>query len=249
MSQRADLSRRDHASPDWPGRAGWRARTGGIALALIVQGALIALLVLGLSPDLRRQVADTALTAFSMPVAVPSPPPQVKSAIPGPAALSGAAGQHATPRAVIAPVPLISLTQRPAPQVSATGSADTSGLRDAGAGTGAGATGTGGGNGAGGAGQGGGGSPLAQIAGSIDSARDYPRAGRDARIGHAALIVFTVGVDGRAHDCHVRESSGDPDTDTITCRLAEERFRFRPATDASGQPVERSYGWRQKWFY
>jgi protein TonB len=137
----------------------------------------------------------------------------------------------------------------PAPVIAATGDANTSGMRADGVGPGAGTTGTGGGSGAGGAGQGGGGSALAQIAGTIDSARDYPRAGRDARIGHSALIVFTVGVDGRAHDCHVRESSGDPESDAITCRLAEQRFRFRPATDAAGNPVEHPYGWRQKWFY
>jgi TonB family protein len=116
----------------------------------------------------------------------------------------------------------------PAPVIAATGDANTSGMRADGVGPGAGTTGTGGGSGAGGAGQGGGGSALAQIAGTIDSARDYPRAGRDARIGHSALIVFTVGVDGRAHDCHVRESSGDPESDAITCRLAEQRFAFAP---------------------
>jgi protein TonB len=190
------------------------------------------------------------IQALDFPLSLPSPPPPPAAhVVSAPAAASGLAGVHAVPRAVTAPVPALQLAQPPAPQVSATGAANTSGLRDDGAGPGAGTAGSGGGNGTGGAGQGGGGSPLAQIAGSIDSAKDYPRAGRDARIGHSALITFTVGVDGRAHDCHVRESSGDPDSDAITCRLALERFRFRPATDAAGQPVEHLYGWRQKWFY
>jgi protein TonB len=35
----------------------------------------------------------------------------------------------------------------------------------------------------------------------------------------------------------------------ITCRLAEERFRFRPSLDNQGNPVEAMYGWRQRWFY
>jgi periplasmic protein TonB len=227
----------------------WR----GAVLALALQAVLAGLLLLGLSPAARRQVTQGALAAFSMPDTATPPPPAPHAAAPAhapaPAALAGAAGAHAIPRAVTAPPPPIVLTQAPAPQVAASGAADTSGLRAQGAGPGAAAAGTGGGNGASGAGQGGGGTPLAQIAGSIDSARDYPRAGRDARIGHSALIVFTVGVDGRAHDCHVRESSGDPDSDAITCRLALERFRFRPATDAGGQPVEHIYGWRQKWFY
>ncbi|MDE1916193.1 MAG: energy transducer TonB [Sphingomonadales bacterium] len=221
-----------------------------MVLALCVQVVLAGLLLLGLSPAARQQVAQSALAAFSTPAqtAPPAPHPAPLPA-PGPAATQGAAGIRVTPRTITAPVPIIPLTVAPAPQVAATGAADTSGMREDGAGPGAGAAGTGGGNGAGGAGQGGGGTPLAQIAGSIDSARDYPRAGSDARIGHSALIVFTVGADGRAHDCHVRESSGDPDSDAITCRLALERFRFRPATDANGQPVDHLYGWRQKWFY
>ena len=208
---------------------------------------LAALLAMGrvMVPAVR---GAPGIQAMAFLLATPSPPPPPAPHA-GPAAASGVAGVQAIPRAVTAPVPTVVLTQPPAPQVSATGAANTSGLREDGAGPGAGAAGSGGGNGSGGAGQGGGGAPLAQIAGSIDSARDYPRAGREARIGHAALIAFTVGVDGRAHDCHVRESSGDPDSDAITCRLALERFRFRPATDASGQPVERLYGWRQKWFY
>lgn len=231
--------------PQWRGQRGWRARLGGLMLAAGVQLAVLAVLL-----SLGRAMTPVAqhapgMQAMDFPLPTPSTPTPALHAAPAPAAASGLA----VPRAVIAPVPAIRLAQPPAPQVAATGSANTSGLRDEGGGPGAGAAGAGGGNGAGGAGQGGGGSPLAQIAGSIDSARDYPRAGRDARVGHSALITFTVGIDGRAHDCQVRESSGDPESDAITCRLALERFRFRPATDANGQPVEHMYGWRQKWFW
>jgi periplasmic protein TonB len=42
--------------------------------------------------------------------------------------------------------------------------------------------------------------------------------------------------------------SPDPEADAIVCRLAEQRFRFRPATDAAGNPVPATYGWRQEWF-
>lgn len=231
-------------------RQGGGARWRGAALALCVQAVLASLLLLGLSPAARRQVAQSALAAFSTPASPPPPAPHsAPRAAPAPAAQQGAAGVHAVSRSIVAPVPPVVLTLPPAPHVASSGAANTSGMRNEGTGPGAGVSGNGGGNGAGGAGQGGGGTPLAQIAGSIDSARDYPRAGRDARIGHSALIVFTVGVDGRAHDCQIRESSGDPESDAITCRLALERFRFRPATDASGQPVEHIYGWRQKWFY
>jgi protein TonB len=90
---------------------------------------------------------------------------------------------------------------------------------------------------------------LVQTGGTIDSAKDYPIASRDLRIGKAVLVVFTVGVDGRAHDCEVREPSGDAEADAITCRLAVARFRFRPASDAAGNAVAVKYGWRQRWHY
>ena len=122
-----------------------------------------------------------------------------------------------------------------APQTAAVNAGDT------GTGTGSGAA-----NGTG-KGTGSGGTRPVQLAGDIRVA-DYPAASRALRIGHAVLIVFTVGTDGRAHDCQVREASPDPDADAITCRLAEQRFRFRPATDAAGNPVTAIYGWRQKWF-
>ena len=59
---------------------------------------------------------------------------------------------------------------------------------------------------------------------------------------------MTVGTDGRASNCRVTEPSPDPEADRITCRLAVERFRFKPATDAIGNPVPATYGWRQRWF-
>ena len=243
-----------HDPGHWHGAGGWQARAGSAALAFVVQALVLAVLLLGLSPAARQAVRQNALAACVVDDTPPPPPPSPTKAplhaAPQAAALSGAAGALAVPRAVIAPVPLVPLVRPPAPQVAASGSADTSGMRDTGAGTGAGATGTGGGNGASGTGQGGGGgSALVQISGNIDSAQDDPRSGRDARIGHSALIVFTVGTDGRAHDCHVRESSGDAESDAITCKLAQERFRFRPATDASGRPVEQVHGWRQSWVY
>jgi protein TonB len=242
-----------HDPGHWHGAGGWQARAGSAALAFVVQALVLAVLLLGLSPAARQAVRQNALAAFVVDDTPPPPPPSpIKAplhAAPQAAALSGAAGAHAVPRAVIAPVPLVPLVRPPAPQVSASGSADTSGMRDAGSAT-----------------------VLAQpvrAAAMVPAAparrrrrigagadlgqhrlgKGLPRSGRDARIGHSALIVFTVGTDGRAHDCHVRESSGDADSDAITCKLAQERFRFRPATDASGRPVEQVHGWRQSWFY
>ena len=86
------------------------------------------------------------------------------------------------------------------------------------------------------------------IAGDINAARDYPAASREQRLGDYVIIALTVSVDGRAKACRIHRPSRDPAADQITCRLAQQRFRFRPATNARGEPVESTYGWRQAWF-
>jgi protein TonB len=86
------------------------------------------------------------------------------------------------------------------------------------------------------------------LSGTISSARDYPAKSRNLRLGSEVTVALTVGIDGRVRGCRVHRPSRDPEADRTTCRLATERFRFRPATDAAGQPVESVYGWRQRWF-
>ncbi|MCJ2184909.1 energy transducer TonB, partial [Novosphingobium sp. 1949] len=135
--------------------------------------------------------------------------------------------------------------------VAGEGAEDASGAAAQGAGTGAVGGSAGTGAGAEGHGPGGGGagaSPTVKVAGDIDSARDYPRASRDLRIGHAVVIDLSVGPDGRVHACRVSRPSPDPDADRITCALATQRFRFRPARDASGRAVGALYRWQQRWF-
>lgn len=107
------------------------------------------------------------------------------------------------------------------------------------------------GNEFGGAGRGGdgaGGRPV-KIAGDINSARDYPIASRDLRIGDYVIIVLTVSNDGRASACRIQRPSHDPIADDVTCRLAMQRFRFRPRSDPGGLPTESVYGWKQSWHY
>jgi protein TonB len=85
-------------------------------------------------------------------------------------------------------------------------------------------------------GSGDGGSDLEQIAGEI-TPRDYPRHLGQAGVGGRVGIVFTVGVNGRVTRCLVTRSSGVPELDALTCRLIQQRFIFRPATDRYGRPV------------
>ncbi|WP_347301885.1 hypothetical protein V5740_07515 [Croceibacterium sp. TMG7-5b_MA50] len=89
-----------------------------------------------------------------------------------------------------------------------------------------------------------------KIAGEINDARDYPTppGGRDVRKGRHVVVYMLVGVDGRARDCRVVEASPDAEADRRTCDLAERRFRFRPARNAAGEPIEAVFGWRQDWF-
>jgi protein TonB len=101
------------------------------------------------------------------------------------------------------------------------------------------ALGSGAGGGAGGAGTGGGaggGRDLEQIAGEI-TPQDYPRHLGRGGIGGRVAFVFTVGVNGRVTRCTVTRSSGVPELDALTCRLIQQRFVYRPATDRYGRPV------------
>jgi protein TonB len=221
-------------------------------LALIVLFHLAALVGLAraFAPDFTSAAIRSAKSLVTVTITAP-PEPEPEPA-PSPQPSEGAAGEEgkkATPREVVAPeAPLP--RPIPAPRASSTGQANTSGARDTGAGTGAGGYGhgTGRGNAGSGSGAGSGTRPLENIAGDINRARDYPRAGREARRGHDVVIELTVGTDGRVSACRVTDPSPDPEADAVTCRLATERFVFRPRLDASGTATVGIYRWRQRWF-
>lgn len=206
-----------------------------------------------LAPDFTTQAVDRAASLVSVTITAPPEPEPEPEPAPSPeldAAAAGDEGQRAIPREVSAPPAPLPRPQT-APRAASTGTADTSGAADQGAGTGAG--GSGDGTGSGGAGDGQGGSaarPLEMISGRIDNARDYPTpaGGRQVRRGHDVVIELTVGTDGRVSACRVTDPSPDPEADAITCRLATERFVFRPRLNAQGVPVVGIYRWRQRWF-
>lgn len=70
---------------------------------------------------------------------------------------------------------------------------------------------------------------------------DYPpeamRAGQQGTIS----AVLTVDPHGAVSGCTIKRSSGYPHLDEATCRRIEAHARFRPATDAAGQPIEGQY--------
>lgn len=236
------------------GRYRDRQRSGRDRLVPTVLAALLHIAVLcgvihgfGGVPavtDLAKEAFTTSTFDVPLEEAKPTPTPTA----PEPAGASGEEGKKAKPKPVVAKARVPS-RQENAPPVASTGKDTRSGATAQGQGTGGGGEGMGTGSGASGNGSGGGLARNAEkIAGDIRSTRDYPVSSQQERIGKRVVILLTVGADGRVAACRVYRASGVPEADAITCRLATERFRFRPATDADGNPVSSTYGWEQRWF-
>jgi len=228
-----------------------RRRPRWWVIGLVVIGHLVAFygLLRAFAPGTVASVERTVLSTFNVTITAPPPPPA--TAVPAPdEGAAGERGTQAVPKPVTAPKPRVATKPTPVPRSSSIGSANTSGAKDSGEGTGA--SGSGQGTGSGGAGSGQGSAALTKpvkIAGEINSAADFPvpTGGRQARFGTSVTVYMTVGTDGRAGNCRVVRPHPDHEADAIVCRLAEQRFRFRPATDGEGNPVAATYGWRQRW--
>ncbi len=221
-----------------------------IAIALMHLAVLYGL-TRALAPDWTQGVERVVVSAFTLEAAVAEPDP---AAAPE-ASEEGAAGDpgaDAVPQPVAAP-PVKNIIKQtvPVPPVAATGTANRSGAAEAGTGTGAAGSGDGMGSGNEGSGRGSGlASKPVHVSGEINNARDYPvpAGGRQARRGNEVIVRVIVGVDGRARDCSIYRASPDPEADRLTCQLVEQRLGFRPAMDASGNPVPAPFFWRQRWF-
>ncbi len=241
------------------GEATFTARPRRLRWPLIAGLAVLHVAVLyglarALAPEMTASVEAQVFSAFTLeppPPAPPPPPPPENRSEPDEGA-QGAPGREAVARPVTAEPPRVRVRQDPPlPRAASTGEASRSGAAAAGEGTGAAGTGTG--TGSGNAGSGRGGVAVTRpvhISGRIDNARDFPvpPEGRAARRGTEVIVRVTVGTDGRARDCSVFRASPDPEADRITCRLVEDRLGFRPAMDASGNPVAAPFYWRQQWF-
>ncbi len=226
--------------------------------ALILLIILLHILVLyglarALAPDFTASVIDRATSTVTVFVTTPDEPENEPEPVMNEQVDEGAAaeaGRDAEARDIAAPeAPLASPT--PVPAAASTGDENAAGATDQGDGTGA--AGDGFGTGSGRSGQGRGGVPVtgpSVRSGSIDAARDFPipEGGRSSREGTSVTVIFTVGVDGRASDCSVRDAGPDPATNALVCPLVIERIRFNPAIDALGNPVPARYGWRQDFF-
>jgi len=205
-----------------------------------------------LAPDITAAIEDEVVSAFTVTTASIDPPPPPENQSEPDEGAQGSPGREAVAKPVAAQPPKVRIKKHTAlPRASSTGQASQSGAAAAGDGTGA--AGSGLGTGSGNAGSGRGGVAVSKpvhISGWIDNARDFPvpAGGREARKGTQVIVRVTVGTDGRARDCAIIRPSPDPQADRITCQLVESRLGFRPAMDASGNPVAAPFYWRQQWF-
>lgn len=225
-----------------------RAVSAGVSLALTA--GVVALLVFGLGTA-RQSAIVPALLSVDLSEAPPPPPPRPKQRPEqrrrdkaAPKDEAGMKNLRNKATAIVAPpvVPLIV----PPPVVTAPaadmGSAPQTGASDQiGPGRGAGRYGNGlGGGGLGGDGDGTGDGEAVQgprrTAGRM-SYSDLPETALALGEEAAVTVVFAVEADGRVTGCRVDRASGRPAIDSLTCRLIEQRFRYRPALDRRGRPV------------
>ena len=226
-------------------QSGKEDRVRGAILAIVVQVGLGYALIAGLAVDFPR-VAQESLAAFNL-LPPPLPPPPEKL-VPHRVVSHKAQGAASPPNLrskateVVAPPPVIPPPVPPpvpAAEKAGVGNQATSGNADIpGPGTGSGGQGDGTGNGSFGDGDGDGGQeiPPRQTKGEI-SRSDWPFDIAEAGIGGKVSVRYVVTLDGRATNCVVTQSSGNRELDGLTCRLIEERFRFKPSRDAKGRKV------------
>lgn len=69
------------------------------------------------------------------------------------------------------------------------------------------------------------------------SSNDYPSAARQDKLQGKTTFEVQVSPTGQATNCTVIETSGHSILDDATCRVVLRRARFKPATDANGDPT------------
>lgn len=218
-----------------------RERAYALAAVALVQIAVGLALLRGLhvemvrGSDIVQRLVEVTLPKPPPPLQPPPKPKRRQAAAPkaAPEKLGGSPGPkpaHAPPSVA----PVVAVKPSAAPSGGGTGTGPALGA------------GAGGGTGGNGYGEDEGGTDLEQIAGEITS-RDYPKHLGNFNIGGRVSMTFTVQVNGRVTGCRVTRSSGVPELDDLTCRLIEQRFRFRPSTDRYGRPVSEEVDYDFDW--
>jgi protein TonB len=231
-----------------------RERYTALAAAAVVTLGLGLALSTGLYVSVGRMKA-TAQQLIEVALLQPPKPQPARQKVPERVLRQPEAQQQSTPKTAPAPVggspgtanasespavvPIVAIRAAPVPAPGGgTGTGPAVGTWPGG---GIGGVGTG--SGAGGEGRG---TQLEQVGGDIFPS-DYPKRLGNAGIGGLVGVIFRVEVNGRASGCRALRSSGIPELDTLTCRLIEQRFRFRPSTDSFGRPIADEVEYDHEW--
>ncbi len=213
-----------------------RNRALGVAGTIGVHALVIAVLLL-FAPSYSGLPEESPPSLVAVPLREPPPPAPPPDDVEEGAAAPPSRGVDEAPSPPEPPAPLARPT--PAEVARDPGSDHGAGLGAA-AGSGAGQGGEGSGSGSGGEGSGRGAgrvTPPVRIAGGFTGG-DY----RAARLPRGAIatvrVSFRVRSDGSVDRCSVIGTSGYGAVDEATCRILQQRFRYRPATDQGGRAIE-----------
>lgn len=213
-----------------------RNRAFGLAAAVGLHILVIGIIVLFAPDPVAPPEPDSDLVAVLPTEPLPPEPPPPVDEEEG-AAAPPSRGDSDVPSPPEPPAPLQSPTPAEPSIDPGSGAASGAGVA-AGSGAGQGGEGSGRGAGAGGSGTGSGRfTPPVRIAGALTHA-DYARANPPRGAAGTVYIAFRVSTDGAVDRCRVVGSSGYQVFDSATCRLVEQRFRFRPARDPQGRAVD-----------
>lgn len=215
-------------------------------LAALAAGTLVIgmalMLILGLRVNLSApRLASLVAVSLEPPAPKPDPAPPPDRSPAEPGAQSPANLRNRASPVIAAPNPLPSVTITAATK-PADGDAGQSGAADR-LGTGAGAGGTGDGTGGGG----GIATEPVQIRGRL-SVDDFPFGLIGPGERASVRLGYVVETDGSVSDCRIHRSSGFTQVDAMACRLIEQRFRYRPARNAAGDPVRAGVEETHTWF-
>ncbi|HEU4652042.1 MAG TPA: TonB family protein [Croceibacterium sp.] len=226
-----------------------RKRAYGLAGAIAIHVLAIALVSLLAPPLPAPPRAAPGLVA----IALDEPPPPTAAPPPDRADAGEAAPPSRGPTEAPSPPKPPAPLARPTPAEPAIdpGSRQASGAGAApGSGAGQGGEGSGTGSGDGGLGRGSGVvTPPVRVAGALTNA-DYRRTRPPEGAAGTVFVSYRVRSDGAVDRCTVLRTSGYEVLDRATCRLIEQRFRYTPARDTRGQPIDwevrTDYTWRPR---
>ncbi|MGX7952410.1 energy transducer TonB [Tsuneonella sp. HG249] len=234
-------------------------RAVSAALSTGLTAAIVALLVFGFGVT---RTVEQAPGLLAIELEEPPPPPKPNerpekrtSTKAAPKEEAGRRNLENKATAIVAP-PVVPLIKPPpvvtAPAADVGSAAQTGASPILGPGRGAGSYGDGlGGGGTGGEGDGSG-DGEAVVGPRRTSGRmafgDLPEGLLAENEEAAVRVVFTVLATGSVTGCRVDRSSGYPSIDGLTCRLIEQRFRYRPARDRKGRPVRSMVRETHSWY-